>query len=135
MSTFITTPPFLYRYTRLHIDLYYKKLRYHFHKQTIIYGIHCRITDKYYIGSSFDPRQRFRNHLITGHSSNGALQLDIDEHGLENITVYVFEIVQHPKGSTYDGRRRALRQLEQHYMDMFPDEQLYNEIDAHPSSS
>ncbi len=135
MSAFITTPAFKYQYTRLHLDLYYKKLRYHFHNQTIVYGIQCRITDMYYIGSSFDPRQRFRNHLITGHSSNAALRADILEYGLENISVYVFEIIQHPKGSTYDSRRIALRQLEQRYIDMFPREQLYNSINAQPSST
>jgi predicted GIY-YIG superfamily endonuclease len=51
-------------------------------KKAIVYGIRCRANNRVYIGSTFDPRERFRNHLVMGFNSNLPLQVDIRRYGL-----------------------------------------------------
>ena len=131
---FIRPPLYAYYYSKLHIAYVVNKIRYHFAGKAIIYGLRCRVTNMYYIGSTFDPRERIRAHLITGHSSNLALQDAISIHGIDKFNMYIFEVVTFPKGATYHERLKHLHRVEQSYLDMFPKAQLYNSSRASADS-
>ena len=44
--------------------------------------------------------------------------------------MYIFEVVNLPKGLSYDERGQYLRTIEQTYLNKFPKAQLYNSIKA-----
>jgi hypothetical protein len=77
-----------------------------------------------YIGSTFTPRARFNNHLVTGKYSNGALQSALIKHGKENFTAYVFEVVHFPGELPFNERKSYLLNLEQQYISQLPKAQL-----------
>lgn len=128
VNSFIRVPAHIAYYRNVHLPLIVSKLCYRFKGQPIIYGIRCRATDKIYIGSTFVPSDRFYKHLVKGDRSNIALQEAIVKHGLEWFTVYVFEVVKFPSELGYLGKKLYLRDLEQQYIDRFPEAQLYNSI-------
>lgn len=95
-------------------------MRYLYSFTPLIYGIICSETNRIYIGSTWDSVRRFRQHLVTGHTSNLALQEDIKEHGLKSITVFIFTNVDFPESLSKAERKALLEKVEQEYKDMFP---------------
>ena len=75
------------------------------------------VTDKMYIGSTLSPSLRFYQHLVTGESSNDALQSAIQADGLEHFTLFIMKVVEFPKGLSYNDKVRHLRAVEQRYID------------------
>ena len=88
------------------------------------------VTDKMYIGSTLSPALRFYHHLVTAESSNDALQSAIQADGLEHFTLFIMEVVEFPKGLSYNDKVRHLRAVEQRYIDKYPREQLYNSMNS-----
>lgn len=81
-------------------------------------------------GSTTVPADRFYQHLVSAKTSNAALQMAIDEQGLQPFTAFVFETVSYDKGMTYVQRKELLRTREQHYLNQIPVSRLYNSIKA-----
>lgn len=127
---FVSLPTYTAYYMNLHLPNVITKLSYRFNKFSIVYGIRCRRTSMLYVGSTMVPKLRFHNHPVTGKPSNRALQSAIVKYGLHNFVVYVFEIVVFPKGLTSMEQKAYLRAVEQRYIDHFPKNQLYNEINS-----
>jgi len=125
-------PNHLTVHTSLHVRKNIDKLRYKYDHMAIIYGIVCNITQMIYIGSSWDPVRRFNKHFIKKDPSqmNPYLLADIDKHGLDNFTVYIFTKVVINRSDTLKDRKATLRKVEQSYMDMYPTEFMYNSIKA-----
>ena len=117
-------------FTNLHLERTIKNLQYIYRKDAIVYAFRCNINSMVYVGSTLIPGRRFHNHLVTGDNSNFALQQAITQHGVNNFTAYIFEIVVFPAGLTLDEKKAFLRSVEQKYIDMFPKAQLYNSINA-----
>lgn len=130
MTAFKSVPKFLAYYNNLHLSSVVNALRYRFRDKVIVYAIRCRPSGMMYIGHTFNPTLRFHNHLITGVNSNPYLQTDIAERGLSKFTVYVLEVVVLPKHLSYNQRAAFMRALEQRYIDRYPQEQLYNIVNA-----
>ena len=107
-----------------------KSLMFGYKGKALIYGVHCRPAGKLYIGSTFSPTLRFHKHFVTGYRSNEFLQNDINQYGLESITVHIFEIANFESNSTYSSKRHTLRKLEQSYINQVPPKRLYNKIKA-----
>jgi group I intron endonuclease len=105
----------------LHLERTIKALQYRYRGTAIVYGIRCQVNNMVYIGSSVVPAHRLLQHLVTGEKSNAALQADIAKDGIDKFTLYVFEEVSMSELSD-------LRSKEQHRMDQFPPQQLYNSI-------
>lgn len=112
-------------HTSLHVQRVLDRVRYQYNFVPLIYCIVCNVTNKVYVGSTWDPVRRFRQHLITGHTSNDGLQADIKEHGLDNFTLFVLTTVKFPEGLSKDDRRAHLHMIEQEHKNMFPNEAQY----------
>lgn len=112
-------------HTSLHLQRVRDNIRYKYTYTPLIYCIVCNVTNKLYVGSTWDSVRRFRQHLVTGHTSNEGLQADIKEHGLENFTLFVLTIVQFPEGLTKDERRTHLHKIEQEHKDLFLKDSQY----------
>jgi hypothetical protein len=125
LSPLVIPEQFAY-YRNLHWPKTIDNMRYRFRGKAIIYGIRCRVTNMIYIGSTFTPVDRFRQHLVTGHSSNQALQDAIAKYSLAVFNVYIFKVVVFPKGLTSKERELHLFAIEQSYINQFPKDRLYN---------
>lgn len=121
----IDTLQFVSKYTDLHLERVRDDARYKYKFKPIIYALICSATAKVYIGSTWDSVRRFRQHLVTGHTSNLEMQEHIKEHGLESFSLIVLDIVKFPSSTTKDERRVLLRKKEQEYKDKFPLEIQY----------
>lgn len=116
---------FVSKHVNLHIQRIRDNMRYSYNFTPLVYCIICSVTNKIYVGSTWDAVRRFRQHLVTGHMSNLALQDDIKEHGLESITVFILTKVQFPDGLSKAERKAFLESVEQEYKDMFPEDVQY----------
>ena len=123
-------PGYICYYLNVHLLSVVNKIRYRFKGLTVIYAIRCRVTGMMYIGSTFSPSLRFHQHLMTGSSSNINLQTAIARYGQSKFVVYILEVVEMPKQLTYGERKNFLAEREQHYMNHYPIDQLYNTIRA-----
>lgn len=112
-------------HTTLEIKQVVDKVRYKYNFTPLIYCLVCDITNKVYVGSTWDSVRRFRQHLTTCYSSNEGLQADIKEHGLNNFTLFILTLVKFPEGLSKDERRAHLQRIEQEHKDMFPNESQY----------
>ena len=79
-----------------------------------------------YVGSTKDPKERFKQHLSVGNDSNVELQAAIDKYGLGKFTVHIFMVVEFPESMPELVRKVELLKLERYYHVMFPAGQLYN---------
>lgn len=107
-----------------------KKLQYRYDGKCVVYGVRCQIDNRIYVGSTLNPGKRFHNHLVSLGKSNSFLQAAISEHGLDSFTVHIFEEVIMPLDATYSVRKSILLQREQYIMNLIPQQQLYNKINA-----
>jgi group I intron endonuclease len=131
LSAFLTVmPAYIAYYQHLNDPRVVRALCYRFKGKSIIYGIRCKVTNMVYIGSTLVGHDRFYQHLISGKSSNTALQEAINMYGLSKFTAYVFEKVSYPVGLSYAERTDFLRKLEQMYIAKFSKFQLYNAKNA-----
>ena len=119
-------PTHIAYYQSLDIPRVVRALCYRFKGQPIIYGIRCIATGMVYVGCTFVPQDRFYQHLITGSSSNLALQEAIAKYGLRKFTAVVFAVVEFPDGLPHGERKSYLLEQEARYIAMFPPAQLYN---------
>ena len=126
LDKFISIPPHIAYYMHLDKPHVIKRICYRFNNQPIIYGIRCVVTGMLYVGCTFVPQERFYQHLVSGMSSNMALQQAIKQHGLNKFTVLVFEEVEFPNKLPFSRRREHLTSVESRYIVMFPKGQLYN---------
>jgi hypothetical protein len=136
MTQFITwMPPHVAFY--LHLDHWrtINNLIRRFKDKPIVYGLLCVETGMIYIGSSFVGHDRLHQHLVTGNSSNPALQAAIAQHGLAKFKAYIFVEVKFPPAMSYADRKAYLTSIEQEYMNKFPAAQLYNQKSANLSST
>ena len=131
LSTLVI-PSFLTKHTGLQLPRNVERMRFNYKYVAIVYGIVCEVTNKIYVGSTWDPVKRFNKHLIQldTNASNIGLQNDIAKHGLESLTVYVFTKVAIDRGLPTNERKQILREAEQNYIDLFTAEQLYNTTDS-----
>jgi len=124
----------VYGYVAYYMNLHQTKiidmLRYTYGKSTIVYAIRCRTTGMMYIGSTFTPALRFHQHLVTGYSSNKALQHQINQYSLSQFTVYILEVVKFPPTMAPSERGAYLRQREQYFINKYPRSQLFNTINS-----
>ena len=126
MHHFKSVPLYVCYYYNLHMITVINDIRYRFQHKPIIYAIRHRATGMMYIGSTFTPSLRFHQHLISGTSSNANLQAAMALHGQSKFVLYVLELVQIPNGLSRDQRKLYLLGREQHYMDRYSTDQLYN---------
>ena len=118
-------------YMNLHLPRALDNMRYRFRNTPIIYGIRCRVTGKMYIGSTLTPQNRFQKHLIANTHSSPDLQADIQKYKLPSITVYILEIVQFPTHLSESQYSSYLKQVEQTYIDRWPEAKRYNRRDSY----
>ena len=107
-----------------------KQLQYRYRNLSIVYGLRCQIDNRIYVGSTLNPGKRFHNHLVSLGKSNSFLQAAISEYGLDLFTAHIFEEVKVPSGAAYSVRKSILLEREQYYINLIPEEQLYNKISA-----
>jgi len=129
MLTLLTIPPYLEIYIDLHIRRNVDSFRYNHRGAAFIYGIVCVPANMIYIGSTWDSPRRFRQHLITGHGSNPALQAAIQLHGLRSLQLVVFNYIR-LESLTLAERKAAILGLEQQYINLVPLHQQYNLINS-----
>lgn len=129
-TRFIGMPKHVRYYLGLQDPRRLRYLMYALKGKPLVYGIRNLTNNMIYVGSTLVPHDRFYQHLITGEKSNPRLQSAIDTHTLAKFTVLVFEFVDCPKSNDQQANTLLLRQVEQRYIDMFPKNQLYNDINA-----
>lgn len=122
-------PPFTLEVINLHVLRNIDKFRYNNRGKSFVYGIKVHPVNMIYIGSTWDSPRRFRQHLITGAGSNPHLQTAIIEHGLESLSVYVFEYINTNRLPQAE-RKPALLALEQKYINLIPTDRQYNLINS-----
>lgn len=125
-------PPFVTRHTGLDTRKNIDSMRYLYDHVAIIYGIVCETTNMIYVGSTWDSVRRFNKHFISKDDTrkNINLQAAIDQHGIDKFTVYVFTKVTIDRKLTKVQKKLIIRTAEQGYIDMFPQGQLYNNINS-----
>lgn len=67
-------------------------------QETIVNGIRSIATGMIYVGCSFVPQDLFYQHLISGESSNLALQETIPKYRFHKFMAILFTEVQFPAG-------------------------------------
>lgn len=110
-------------------------LRYRYKGKAIIYIIRNTVTGMLYIGSTLNPALRFYRHFISGDSKNSNIYLQsaISTDGIDKFNLYIMEQVVFPSGLTFTEKQSFLRKVEQSYINKYPTDQLYNEINSSSS--
>lgn len=92
-------------------------------RHIVIYEIKCQISGKYYIGSSRDVCMRWNSHIwdiITDKHVCKALREETNKHGITSLTFRVIRMLDRGISS------KLLREIEQGYMNSYPQEALLN---------
>lgn len=136
---FIALPNFVQQFNDLSNREVVDFIRYAYQTSVygIVYGVYNVFTKQIYIGSTIVPAKRVYEHLVSGNNSNKYLQNSINKYGIDTFQFIIFEVVYSSViGVLSKGDFRA---VEQHYIDLFPKEQLFNssllplaEVDLNP---
>lgn len=90
--------------------------------QAGIYGLWHPQTQKIYVGSAKNLKQRISDHFKYGYKSNCRVQNALQKHGPETFYVVILDYL----GNSQTVTKKQLITREQQFLDLFPHDMLYN---------
>lgn len=125
MAKTINVTQYLNKYSKYQ-DIFQVSLDFCFLKclknQAGIYGFWHPQTQKIYVGSAKNLKQRLLSHFKYSYTSNCRLQNALQKHGFDSFYVVIFEYL----GNSQTVTKKQLITREQEFLDLFPRDMLYN---------